>query len=114
VCAARHRTRARTHHAPPATTTNTQAAETLSELSGLHEFALAVFVTVACIAALGPLCQMFGSGGALFNPIHNAAFIVAGKGTLGLNLVRMAAQVAGALAGSYGAMAATPQWVVSE
>jgi aquaporin SIP len=89
-----------------------QAAETLHEISGLGEFALAVFVTVACIAAMGPLCNMFG--GALFNPVHNAAFVVAGKGSVGLNLGRIVAQLLGALAGSYAAMGVTPTWLVQE
>jgi glycerol uptake facilitator-like aquaporin len=89
-----------------------QAAETLSEISGFGEFALAVTVTVACIAAMGPLCNMFG--GALFNPVHNAAFVVAGKGSLGLNAARIVAQLLGALAGSYAAMNVTPQWLIQE
>lgn len=94
------------------TPTQAQAAETLSEISGLQEFALAVAVTVLSIAAMGPLCNAFG--GALFNPVHNAAFIVAGKGSLGLNLARIAAQLIGALAGSYAAMSVTPTWLIQE
>ncbi len=89
-----------------------QAAETLSEISGLGEFALAVAVTVACIAAMGPLCNLFG--GALFNPVHNAAFVVAGKGSITLNASRIIAQLLGALAGSYAAMTVTPQWLIQE
>jgi len=76
------------------------------------EFALAVAVTVTCIAAMGPLCNAFG--GALFNPVHNAAFVVAGKGSVGLNLARIAAQLLGALVGSYAAMNLTPTWLIQE
>eukprot|EP00775_Hariotina_reticulata_P013405 gene13405-13533_t len=50
-------------------------------------------------------------GGALFNPIHNAAFICAGKGTITMNFVRMASQILGALAGSYAAVSVTPEWL---
>lgn len=97
---------------PPCPPPHTQAAETLSEISGLGEFALAVAVTVTCIAAMGPLCHMFG--GALFNPVHNAAFVVAGKGSFTLNASRIVAQLLGALAGSYAAMTVTPQWLIQE
>ena len=82
-----------------------EAAETLSEISGLGEFALAVAVTVACIAALGPLCAMFG--GAQFNPIHPAAFAVAGKGSLKVG-ERERRCVCHACRGSSGARHAVP------
>jgi aquaporin SIP len=61
---------------------------------------------------MGPLCNVFG--GALFNPVHNAAFVVAGKGSVLLNLGRIVAQLVGALAGSYTAMSVTPQWLIQE
>lgn len=64
-----------------------QAAEALASISGLGEFALTVTVIVSAIMMMGPMCDMFG--GAMFNPIHNAAFVCAGRGTLTLNLVRM-------------------------
>eukprot|EP00878_Enallax_costatus_P012167 GHUV01012705.1.p1 GENE.GHUV01012705.1~~GHUV01012705.1.p1 ORF type:complete len:143 (+),score=20.50 GHUV01012705.1:186-614(+) len=64
-----------------------EAAEALSEISGIGEFALAVAVTVIGLLMMGPMCDMFG--GALFNPVHNAAFVCAGKGTLTLNSLRM-------------------------
>lgn len=58
----------------------------------MTEFALAVTVTCVAIMAMGPLCDMFG--GALFNPVHNAAFICAGKGTVSLNAIRMVRELA--------------------
>ena len=62
-------------------------AETLSDLSGLQEFALVLVVTCIAIIAVGPVCNYFG--GALFNPAHNAAFIVSGKGSVTVNIARM-------------------------
>lgn len=67
--------------------TAVQAAEALAGISGLGEFALAVAVTVIALAMMGPMCDMFG--GALFNPVHNAAFVCAGKGSITLNIIRM-------------------------
>jgi hypothetical protein len=64
-----------------------QAAEALASISGIGEFALTVTVIVSAIMMMGPMCDMFG--GAMFNPIHNAAFVCAGRGTISLNLVRM-------------------------
>eukprot|EP00882_Tetradesmus_deserticola_P021403 GHRQ01023174.1.p1 GENE.GHRQ01023174.1~~GHRQ01023174.1.p1 ORF type:complete len:275 (+),score=85.91 GHRQ01023174.1:178-1002(+) len=86
-----------------------EAAEALSSITGIGEFALTVAVIVTAIMMMGPMCDSFG--GALFNPIHNAAFICAGRGTVWLNTVRMAAQIAGALCGSYTAVAVTPDWL---
>jgi aquaporin SIP len=64
-----------------------QIAEVLASISGIGEFALTVTVIVASIMMMGPMCDMFG--GAMFNPIHNAAFICAGRGTVTLNAIRM-------------------------
>eukprot|EP00879_Flechtneria_rotunda_P007675 GHRR01008048.1.p1 GENE.GHRR01008048.1~~GHRR01008048.1.p1 ORF type:complete len:204 (+),score=53.91 GHRR01008048.1:111-722(+) len=83
-----------------------EAAEALSDITGLKEFVLAVAITIIGLLVMGPFCGMFG--GALFNPVHNAAFMCAGKGTLKLNVARMVAQVIGALAGSYAAVSLTP------
>ncbi|WIA17089.1 hypothetical protein OEZ85_013988 [Tetradesmus obliquus] len=86
-----------------------EAAEALASISGLGEFALTVTVIVSAIMMMGPMCDMFG--GAMFNPIHNAAFVCAGRGTLTLNVVRMVAQIGGALGGSYLAVTITPEWL---
>jgi len=86
-----------------------EVAETLSDLSGLQEFALVLVVTCIAIIAVGPVCNYFG--GALFNPAHNAAFIVSGKGSVTVNIARMVAQIVGALAGSYAAVHTLPPWL---
>ncbi len=63
-----------------------QLSEWLAAYSGLQELGLAIAVTCIAIVAFGPLCDMFG--GALFNPVHNVAMIIAGKGTWKMNLLR--------------------------
>eukprot|EP00877_Chromochloris_zofingiensis_P002500 jgi/Chrzof1/12250/Cz06g27060.t1 len=86
-----------------------QVSEWLSNYSGLEELLLSITVTILAVVAFGPLCSLFG--GALFNPVHNAAFIMAGKGSFKFNAARMAAQLAGALAGSIIAVNILPDWL---
>lgn len=62
----------------------------LVEIGGglVSEFALAVVVVIVAIVLMGPICDSFG--GAMFNPVHNAAFICAGRGGgIGINITRM-------------------------
>lgn len=79
------------------------------QLTGLHEGVLALAVTVAALLALGPLCGLFG--GALFNPVHCAAFVAAGKDSALFNLARAGAQTAGALVGASAAVHLLPAWL---
>jgi hypothetical protein len=79
------------------------------QLTGAPELPLGIAVTVTALLAFGPLCGAFG--GALFNPVHNAAFIAAGRGTVRFNAARMACQVAGASLGAFLAVNMLPEWL---
>lgn len=71
-----------------------QVAAVLSEVSGVSELAIIVAIVVGALVAFGPVCSALGSlvaeghGGALFNPVHNLACIAAGKGGIGLHVLR--------------------------
>ncbi|GBF93218.1 aquaporin-like [Raphidocelis subcapitata] len=86
-----------------------EAAEALSGITGIGELPLSIGITVAALLAFGPVCALWG--GALFNPVHNIAFIAAGKDTARLNVARMAAQVAGALLGASLAVTMLPEFL---
>lgn len=75
-----------------------QVSEWLSNYSGLEELLLSITVTILAVVAFGPLCSLFG--GALFNPVHNAAFIMAGKGSFKFNAARMVSLAVCGVAGS--------------
>jgi glycerol uptake facilitator-like aquaporin len=79
------------------------------QFTGAPELPLGIAVTVAALIAFGPLCGAFG--GALFNPVHNAAFIAAGKDTVRFNTARMAFQIAGASLGAFLAVNMLPEWL---
>jgi aquaporin SIP len=63
-------------------------------------------VVCAAVVAFGPLCNLFG--GALFNPVHNVAFWVAGRRTAAATLARALVQVAGGAAGAAAAARLLP------
>ncbi len=98
---------------PPQTTHDTHhnahRAPPLPQATGLKEFPLSIAITVVALIAFGPVCALFG--GALFNPVHNVAFIAAGKDSVRLNVLRMAAQVAGAVLGAFLAVSMLPEWL---
>jgi aquaporin SIP len=79
------------------------------QITGIGELPLSIGITVAALLAFGPVCALWG--GAMFNPVHNAAFIAAGKDTARLNVARMAAQVAGAVLGAFLAVTMLPEWL---
>lgn len=85
------------------------APQPRSQLTGVGEFPLSIAITVVSLIAFGPICGLFG--GALFNPVHNVAFMAAGKDSVKLNAARMAAQVAGAVLGAYLAVSMLPEWL---
>jgi glycerol uptake facilitator-like aquaporin len=74
------------------------------------EFVVTLAVLCLAIVAFGPLCSLFG--GALFNPVHNVAFWVAGRHpSAAASLSRAAAQVAGGAAGAAAAIRLLPDYV---
>lgn len=83
-----------------------ELTEWLAETSGYHHELFAQSITILALMAFGPLCAVFG--GALFNPVHNAAFLVSGKGSWKLNLSRMGSQLFGAFTGSLAAFFIVP------
>jgi aquaporin SIP len=84
------------------------AAQALARLA-TDELVVTLAVLCLAIVAFGPLCALFG--GALFNPVHNVAFWVAGRHTAAANAARMLAQVAGGVAGASAAVRFLPEWV---
>lgn len=86
-----------------------EMVEFLAPILKVPEFPLSIAITVLLLILAGPLCGAFG--GALFNPVHNIAFIAAKKDTVKLNVARMAAQLAGAVLGAFLAVAMLPDWL---
>lgn len=84
------------------------AAEQIARFA-TDEFVVTLAVLCLTIVAFGPLCAIFG--GALFNPVHNVAFWVAGRHTAAVNLARAAAQVLGGVAGASAAIRLLPDYV---
>lgn len=84
------------------------AAQAIARLA-TDELVVTLAVLCLAIVAFGPLCALFG--GALFNPVHNVAFWVAGRHTAAANAARVAAQVVGGVAGASAAVRLLPEWV---
>ncbi|EFJ45054.1 hypothetical protein VOLCADRAFT_121244 [Volvox carteri f. nagariensis] len=86
-----------------------EASGYLAKYTGMDELVLGIGVLVTTLTLFGPLCESFG--GALFNPIHCVALMSSGKGSIAGHLLRMGAQLAGALAGSLAAKTYLPDWL---
>ena len=72
-----------------------------------NELALNVGLIVLGLALLAPIRELLW--GAIFNPVHNVALIIRGKGGgIALNLMRMVGQLVGAILGSIAAVRLVP------
>lgn len=70
-----------------------QIATQLTPHTDLKTSDIELIITLLALVAFGQLCDALG--GSLFNPAHNAAFIVIGKDSVRLNILRMLGQIAG-------------------
>ncbi|KXZ55252.1 hypothetical protein GPECTOR_3g391 [Gonium pectorale] len=86
-----------------------QVAEYLAKTTGLDELVLGIGVLISALTLFGPLCGFFG--GALFNPVNSIALMSSGKGNVAAHLLRMGAQLAGALAGTLAAKQYLPDYL---
>lgn len=75
-----------------------QGARVVAQRAGTDEYSAGLGITVLGLILIGPLCNSLG--GAIFNPVHNVAFMVVGRGSCVFNFVRMLSQLLGALVGS--------------
>ncbi|PNH07848.1 putative aquaporin SIP1-2 [Tetrabaena socialis] len=88
-----------------------EASEHLAKLTGLEELLLAwhIFILITALTLFGPVCNAFG--GALFNPLNNLALLGSGKSSVAAQVVRMCAQLAGAMTGSIAAKVYLPEFL---
>lgn len=75
------------HHTPTHAPHCLQAAKYLSAVVPVEARFIGIAITLVALIAFGPVCNMFG--GAIFNPVHNIAFMASGKDTMSFNLQRM-------------------------
>jgi hypothetical protein len=74
-------------HSPTHAPRCLQAAKYLSAVVPVEASFIGIAITLVALIAFGPVCNMFG--GAIFNPVHNIAFMASGKDTMSFNLQRM-------------------------
>eukprot|EP01026_Neomeris_dumetosa_P030935 TRINITY_DN24628_c0_g1_i4.p1 TRINITY_DN24628_c0_g1~~TRINITY_DN24628_c0_g1_i4.p1 ORF type:complete len:273 (-),score=19.15 TRINITY_DN24628_c0_g1_i4:268-1086(-) len=88
------------------TCTFSELSEWIGQPTGISQLLGALLISSIAIMCFMPISS--GLGGAMFNPVHHAAFFVVGKESFRRAIVRAVSQVGGGILGSHAAKAFMP------